>query len=84
MWSEVIEEMCLNQEYQSLDRWSVWAKNVKLDQEIIKKIALDFYYPEARELSQELQNRIDAHTTHENLTKALQGSAPNVKSAKKM
>jgi len=84
MWSEVIEEMCLNQDYQSLDRWSQWAQNPKLDREIVQKVDLDFYHPEARVLAHELHNRIDVQTTHANLTKALQGSPAIIKSSKKM
>jgi len=84
MWSDLIEEMCLNQDYQSLDRWSQWAKNLNLDQEIVQKVDLDFYHPDARDLAHELHNRIDAQTTHANLTEALRGASPAVKSSKKM
>lgn len=84
MWCDVIEELCLSQDYQSLNRWSQWARSPKLDLEILKKVDLDFYHPEARDLSQELQNRIDVKTTHANLTEALKECQPRIKSSKKM
>ncbi len=66
LWSAVIEELCLDQNYSSLDYWSQWAANNALDQEIANTIEVD-YHSDARALSTQIINRIQARTTHRNL-----------------
>lgn len=83
LWSTVVEELCLDQNYSCLDFWSQWANNNALDQQIANTIEVDYYHSEARDLFTQIGERIQARTTHRSLTEAIQDSG-RLKAVKKM
>lgn len=71
LWSDVIEELCLDQSYSCLDYWSQWAANNALDQEIASAIEVDYYYTDARDVFTNISERIQARMIHANLTETV-------------